>query len=176
MQSSSYTSRCVSHSIQGATMDVAEECLFKVAIYKRKDSELHTTTSNWDHSAFCSYSKTKSTTSALRNVIRPYKEVFEIVKPGDLVSLARRDYGADIPYHSAWKSLRQINSASCYDNDDSFKFIGNFLERLALANEGTVVMYEKEDSRFKRTFLCFEQFSARIQFLSPNRDFRRLPY
>jgi hypothetical protein len=133
-----------------------DRCQFRVTCYKQKDGSVKAKQLNMLHSPFCMNATMKSyKVKAVNEFSRPHQESLTVFKPKDVQNLIRGEFGANLPYCTAWRSLHDLNAQAEMLNDGSFEKIEDYLRKLATVNEGTHYVLERRDNGIVyRAFLC----------------------
>jgi hypothetical protein len=123
--------------------------------YKHKKGGVHIRQLNLSHSEYCS-KKRSATGEAIIQKSKAYVASFDVVKPKDIMNVLIHEYGVSSSYSTVWRALSSSKKTKMLEDDESFKFLRSYMERLELHNPGTFtsVDYEQDHKTFKRLFIC----------------------
>jgi zinc finger SWIM domain-containing protein 3 len=93
---------------------------------------------------------------AIKHKARTYLGSFEVVKPKDVMKIIGNSHGVSSTYQTVWRSLNETKQEKRVEDDESFKLLKDYMEKLEKENPGTYTSLEHEEDQktFKRLFIC----------------------
>ena len=87
-----------------------EKCRFRLTAFRKRDGLVHISKANVIHSVFCESSseKYRISSNTMVSEVEHLCHTITNIKPKDLSRTVKRDFGVDLNYHTAWKTLNLV--------------------------------------------------------------------
>jgi zinc finger SWIM domain-containing protein 3 len=86
-------------------------------------------------------------------------------------ALLRRESGVEVPYWAGWKGRRKSLNHFYGDMDESFSFIGSFIQKINESGNGDLGVFETimidGETKFHRCFICFRACQMAMRHCKP---------